>query len=251
MKLALSLFLTGAFSGNVLAINEKNLRVSVEPINSEVEAPVQNEFNSEHLDLEIEVNGERQLFPLMPGTRCPTGHVCRTRTISGDVSPMVGALKRNIKTSLAASMDWIDLNANLKTTVVSDNRCTRRDAMKRAAGLASGVAASLVASPAYAAETKEVLMGSDSGLLAFVPQKITICKGDSVKWINNKSGPHNVVFDEEGIPAGVEQEKISMIDEQIGEPGESFTMKFDTAGDYAYYCEPHRGAGMQGVLVVV
>ena len=95
---------------------------------------------------------------------------------------MIGSLKRNMKTNLAMSLDWIDMNTNLKTVVMSDNRCTRRQAMARAAGLAAGVAAATVASPAYAAETKEVLMGSDSGLLAFVPQKITVCKGDSVKW---------------------------------------------------------------------
>lgn len=68
--------------------------------------------------------------------------------------------------------------------------------------------------------------------------------------VMNKSGPHNVVFDEDNIPAGVSQEAISM-DEQIGEEGDTFVMKFETAGDYAYYCEPHRGAGMNGNLVVV
>jgi len=36
----------------------------------------------------------------------------------------------------------------------------------------------------------------------------------------------------------------------MGEEEESFTMKFETKGDYAYYCEPHRGAGMNGMLVV-
>lgn len=36
----------------------------------------------DHLDLEVNVNGERQLFPLLPGTKCPTGHTCRTRTAS-------------------------------------------------------------------------------------------------------------------------------------------------------------------------
>ena len=80
------------------------------------------------------------------------------------------------------SMDWIDMNNELKTVVASDDFCSRRQAMTRAAGLAAGLAVSTVAKPAYAAETKEVKMGSDSGLLAFVPQKTTICKGDSVKW---------------------------------------------------------------------
>ena len=57
------------------------------------------------------------------------------------------------------------------------------------------------------------------------------------------------MFDEEAIPAGVSQEKISM-DGQLGEEGDSFVMAFDTAGSYAYYCEPHRGAGMNGALTV-
>ena len=57
------------------------------------------------------------------------------------------------------------------------------------------------------------------------------------------------MFDEEAIPAGVSQEKISM-DGQLGEEGDSFVMSFDTAGSYAYYCEPHRGAGMNANLMV-
>jgi len=235
-----SLLLVGLLSGNALA---SNLR------------PIEREADSSIVDLEVMVEGERQLFPLLPGTKCPTGHTCRSRApvtslARGDVAPLVPALKGNIKTSLSMSLDWIDLNKNLKTVVASDSFCTRRQAMARAAGLAAGVAAATVAAPAYAAETKEVKMGSDGGLLAFVPQKTSICRGDSVKWINNKAGPHNVVFDEDAIPAGVEQEKISMVDEQLGEEGESFTMKFDAAGDYAYYCEPHRGAGMNGMLTV-
>lgn len=202
-----------------------------------------------HLDLELEINGERELFPLLPGTKCPTGHHCRVRSTSPNMSPMVNSLKNNLKTSLAATLDWNDLNTNLNTVVASNDFCSRRAAMARAAGLAAGVAATTVAAPAYAAETKDVKMGSDSGQLVFVPAKISVCKGDSVKWTNNKGGPHNVVFDEENIPSGVDQEKISM-DDQLGEEGDTFTMKFDTAGEYGYYCEPHRGAGMNAVLVV-
>ena len=54
--------------------------------------------------------------------------------------------------------------------------------MARRPGPAAGVAIGTVSQPAYAAETKEVKMGSDSGQLIFVPAKISICKGDSVKW---------------------------------------------------------------------
>lgn len=211
-----------------------------------------NEEEAVHLDLELEIDGKRELFPLLPGTKCPMGHTCRASAVgktTNGMSPLIGSMKRNYKTTLAMSMDWIDMNHELKTVVASDDFCSRRQAMTRAAGLAAGLAATTVATPAYAAETKEVKMGSDSGLLAFVPQKTTICKGDTVKWVMNKAGPHNVVFDEDNIPGGVDQESISMSD-QIGDEGDTFEMKFDTAGEYAYYCEPHRGAGMNGVLIV-
>jgi len=102
------------------------------------------------------------------------------------------------------------------------------------------------------AETKIVKMGTDGGGFQFVPAKTAICAGDSVKWIYNKGGPHNVVFVNAGaIPAGVSAEKISMSwDEKLSEEGDFFVMKFDTKGDYDYYCEPHRAAGMSGMLTV-
>ena len=96
-----------------------------------------------------------------------------------------------------------------------------------------------------------VKMGTDSGQLIFQPDEVKVCKGDTVTWVNNKGGPHNVVFDEDAIPDGVSVESISMNDgAQLGDEGETFTKKFDVAGSYAYYCEPHRGAGMNGALTV-
>jgi plastocyanin len=207
------------------------------------------EDESLHLDLEVVVGGERQLFPLLPGTKCPTGHHCRVRNTRAGMNPMMSSLKDNLKTPLAATLDWQELNNNLNTVVASNDYCSRRSAMARAAGLAAGVAVATVSSPAYAAETKDVKMGSDSGQLVFVPAKVTVCAGDSIKWTNNKGGPHNVVFDEDDIPAGVDQEKISM-DDQLGEEGDTFTMKLDKPGTYGYYCEPHRGAGMTAQVIV-
>lgn len=241
-----TLLLIGLLSSNVTA--ERNLRAETH----EEETKLAEEVGEiEHLDLEVILdNGDRELFPLLPGTKCPTGHHCRLRTHFSGVSPMTSALKDNLKRPLAMALNWEEFNTNIKATVASDSFCDRRKAMARAAGLAAGLTASAVSNPAYAAETKEVKMGSDSGLLAFVPNKITICKGDSITWINNKGGPHNVVFDEEAIPAGVDYEAISQFD-QMGEEDETFTMKFDTAGDYAYYCEPHRGAGMNANLIVI
>jgi len=208
----------------------------------------------DHLDLEVEVEGRRELFPLLPGVKCPKGHVCHSRSVGvatdKKMLPLVTNMRANQRDSaLAMSLNWEKINDNLLETMSGDSYCNRRNAMKRAAGLASGVALMTVNSAAYAGESKSVQMGSDSGQLVFVPAKISICKGDTVVWTNNKGGPHNVVFDEDGIPGGVSQEKISM-DSQLGDEGDTFKMTFDTAGNYDYYCEPHRGAGMNAVLIV-
>jgi plastocyanin len=97
------------------------------------------------------------------------------------------------------------------------------------------------AAPA-AAGTATVKMGTDSGLLAFEPSTVTIKAGDTVKWVNNKLPPHNIVF--EGSAANKSHQQLMF------SPGESYEATFDTPGTYSYYCAPHRGAGMAGKVVV-
>ena len=192
----------------------------------------------------------RGLFPLYSvGTKCAR-RGCSIYNQVSSVKPMMSALSgdTNAKGPVKA-LEMLALNDDLNTVVQSDSLCTRRHAMARAAGLAAGLALATVNAPSFAAQTKMVKMGSDSGQLVFQPDEIKICKGDSVTWTNNKGGPHNVVFDEEAIPSGVSQEAISM-DDQLGDEGATFTQKFDVAGSYSYYCEPHRGAGMQATLIV-
>ncbi len=92
------------------------------------------------------------------------------------------------------------------------------------------------------ASTVEVKMGADSGMLAFEPKEVTIKAGDTVNWLNNKLAPHNVVF--EGAAASKSHKGL------LFSAGESFDVTFDQAGEYTYYCEPHRGAGMVGKIIV-
>lgn len=54
--------------------------------------------------------------------------------------------------------------------------------------------------------------------------------------MNNKGFPHNVVFDEDAIPGGVNVDSLSHEDYLNG-PGDSVSTKFDVAGEYSYYCE--------------
>lgn len=107
-----------------------------------------------------------------------------------------------------------------------------------------------LASPAFAAD-QTVKMGSDGGLLVFEPATVTISKGDTVTWENNKMAPHNVVFDASTIPGGkATADKLSN-EKLTFSPGESYSSTFDVEpGEYTYYCAPHRGAGMVGKVIV-
>lgn len=108
--------------------------------------------------------------------------------------------------------------------------------------------------PSAAAETYQVKLGSDKGMLVFDPPKLTIKPGDTVEWVNNKVPPHNVVFDAANNPAksadlakGLSHKQLLMT------PGQTVKATFPedaAAGDYTYYCEPHRGAGMIGKITV-
>ena len=94
-----------------------------------------------------------------------------------------------------------------------------------------------------------VKLGSDSGGLVFVPDSLTVKSGEAVTFTNNAGFPHNIVFDENEVPDGVNVEALSKED-YLNAPGETYTVKFDKAGSYGYYCEPHRGAGMKGKITV-
>ena len=91
------------------------------------------------------------------------------------------------------------------------------------------------------ANTVEVKLGTDAGMLAFEPSTINISSGDTVKFVNNKLAPHNAVFDG--------HEELSHTDLAFA-PGESWEKTFTSAGTFDFYCEPHRGAGMVGKVVV-
>jgi len=109
-------------------------------------------------------------------------------------------------------------------------------------------------SPPAAAETYKVKLGADNGMLTFQPSKLTVKPGDTIEWVNNKVPPHNVVFDTAQNPAKSADLAKSLSHKQLlMTPGQSVktTIPADApAGDYSFYCEPHRGAGMIGKITV-
>jgi len=189
----------------------------------------------------------RELFPMLVGTKC--ARFCDAR--AGKPAMSEASDQRIVVKGPIKALEMLAMNDDLNTLVASDDMCTRRSAMARAAGLASGLALATVNAPGFAAGTTNVKLGADNGQLVFVPDDIKICKGDTIVWTNNKAGPHNVVFDEEAIPDGVSKDSISMEEGALlQEEGQTFKAKLDVAGAYAYYCEPHRGAGMNGAVTV-
>ena len=91
---------------------------------------------------------------------------------------------------------------------------------------------------AYAAV--DVSMGAGGNLL-FEPNDITISAGDTVHFINEALPPHNIIV--EGR-ADLSREAL------LFAPGESQDVVFADKGDYNFFCGPHQGAGMTGVIHV-
>ncbi|AEE35796.1 plastocyanin 1 [Arabidopsis thaliana] len=115
--------------------------------------------------------------------------------------------------------------------------------------IAVATAASIVL--AGNAMAMEVLLGSDDGSLAFVPSEFTVAKGEKIVFKNNAGFPHNVVFDEDEIPSGVDASKISMDETALlNGAGETYEVTLTEPGSYGFYCAPHQGAGMVGKLTV-
>ena len=99
------------------------------------------------------------------------------------------------------------------------------------------IASLFLATPAWAVD---VQMGSN-GNLVFEPADVTINAGESVHFINNMLPPHNVIV--EGRP-DLAHESLAML------PGEEFDVTYPDAGEYTYWCAPHKGAGMIGHVSV-
>jgi plastocyanin len=97
----------------------------------------------------------------------------------------------------------------------------------------------------------EVLLGTDDGNLVFQPKSFAVAPGEKIVFKNNAGFPHNVVFDEDEVPAGVDVGKISMSEEDLlNAPGEVYSVTLTEKGTYTFYCSPHQGAGMVGKVTV-
>ncbi|KAG6482660.1 plastocyanin-like [Zingiber officinale] len=126
-----------------------------------------------------------------------------------------------------------------------------RASLKEAVGLAVAATAASAVVASGSAQAFDVLLGSDSGELAFVPSSFSVAAGEKIVFKNNAGFPHNVVFDEDEVPAGVDAGAISMAEEDLlNAQGETYSVTLSAKGTYGFYCAPHQGAGMVGKVTV-
>ncbi|KAH7690102.1 plastocyanin protein [Dioscorea alata] len=155
--------------------------------------------------------------------------------------PSFTGLKAINKTTTATTTTTSYCSSNAKM-------CIKASLKDVGVAVAATAASALLASNAMAIE---VLLGGSDGTLAFVPSEFKVAAGEKIVFKNNAGFPHNVVFDEDGVPSGVDASKISMSEEDLmNAPGETYSVTLDKPGNYEFYCSPHQGAGMKGVVTV-
>jgi plastocyanin len=96
------------------------------------------------------------------------------------------------------------------------------------------------AGPAVAASHR-VQLGTREGLLAFEPSRLRIEAGDVVTFEVRGLGPHNLI-----VAGHPEWSHESLVFEE----GIQWQQRFEVVGRFPFWCEPHRFAGMEGLLVV-
>jgi plastocyanin len=99
---------------------------------------------------------------------------------------------------------------------------------------------------AAAGPTEEVIVGP-GGSLVFEPADLTITPGTTVNFVW-ESDNHNVV--PESIPDGAEWSGTEGAPSATYNTGYEYSHTFETKGEYAYFCQPHKGAGMEATITV-
>ena len=93
----------------------------------------------------------------------------------------------------------------------------------------------LALAPHAVAATSQVVMKDN----VYIPDSVSIAVGDTVTWVNNGRSPHNVTYGDDSRQSG------------SIEPGQTFSITFDSAQTVYYYCSFHSagsGKGMAGVV---
>lgn len=110
------------------------------------------------------------------------------------------------------------------------------------------------APPRSKAETAPIAATVEmTNTLRFVPDTVRIPAGSGVRWKNTSMLVHTVTADpaEATLSGSVHLPPgASPFDSGNLAPGDSFQHTFTVPGEYVYFCQPHEGAKMRGVVLV-
>ncbi|KAL3514816.1 hypothetical protein ACH5RR_027533 [Cinchona calisaya] len=152
-----------------------------------------------------------------------------------------------LKASVASSTSRVS-SSTVKVSAAYPKLVVKASMKEVGAAVVATAASAMLASNALAIE---VGLGTVDGALVFSPQEFSVASGEKIVFKNVGGFPHNVVFDEDEIPSGVDASKISMPeDELLNGPGETYSVSLTEKGTYSFYCSPHQGSGMVGKVTV-
>jgi pseudoazurin len=107
--------------------------------------------------------------------------------------------------------------------------------------VASFIVVAVAVAPALASVTVEMLnKNADGDKMIYSQEIVNIAVGESVTWVPTSKG-HNVEII--AAPEGFDIPKKSKNSKEV-------TIEFTVPGIYYYWCTPHKGMGMIGLVVV-
>ena len=94
----------------------------------------------------------------------------------------------------------------------------------------------------------------------FDPPSLTVPSGATVTWVSRTDDAHSVTASQASLSdeadyfssggfASEEEARANLADALI-QPNGDFSVTFDEAGRYEYFCIPHEADGMRGVIIV-
>ena len=94
------------------------------------------------------------------------------------------------------------------------------------------------------------MVAKPNGQFAFEPAAVTAQRGDTLRFLQASTAPHNVHF--EKMPKGAALGAAIHGPYLIGQ-GQKYDLVIDArfaVGEYAFVCDPHVSVGMRGTLTV-
>lgn len=93
--------------------------------------------------------------------------------------------------------------------------------------------------------------GSDGQRMVFEPALVEAAPGDTVRFVFEDMGHNAAAYhpDNRGKPSLV-PEGAAAWDSGFKKPGDTFEVTFDTEGRHHYFCLPHEGMAMVGLIAV-